>query len=195
MRAEEAAEPWPQPESHSELLQRLVSTDTDGSSSIHPPDGMVQLVLEPGDFVVMTEMASHCIIPWQPTDRPRRALTLRFYSGVASHCHCSQLFIQVQQCCSESRRDGVPTADWCALWLGTALKMRGAGGKNKMDADLVRSSFTRWLHLPPPPFQQQHADAQLGFCLQAEWRDHVGPLTRAMLDGLAFGPAAGVARL
>ena len=63
-----------------------------------------------------------------------------------------------------------------------------------MDADLVRSSFTRWLHLPPPPFQQQHADAQLGFCLQAEWRDHVGPLTRAMLDGLAFGPAAGVAR-
>jgi hypothetical protein len=44
---------------------------------------MVQLAPAAGDFVIMSEMTSHCILPWQPTDRSRQALTLRFYAGKA----------------------------------------------------------------------------------------------------------------
>eukprot|EP01046_Picozoa_sp_COSAG06_P106686 COSAG06_NODE_52976_length_302_cov_1.532020_1_plen_86_part_01 len=76
-----------------------------------------------GDFVVMSEMTSHCILPWQPTGRSRQALTLRYYAG-------------------------------------TALEHRPKNGKNgrRIDADLD------------------------------EWFDHVAPLTRAMLDGVAVNP-------
>ena len=71
------------PESSAQLQQRLISTDAAGNCQLHAPDGLVQLALEAGDFVIMSEMCSHCIIPWQPTDRSRQALTLRFYSGNA----------------------------------------------------------------------------------------------------------------
>ena len=64
------------------LQQRLLSTDA-GGCKLHAPDGMVQLAPQAGDFVIMSEMTSHCILPWQPTNRSRQALTLRFYSGKA----------------------------------------------------------------------------------------------------------------
>jgi len=73
-------EDWPEPPAR--LQQRLLSTDA-GGCKLHAPDGMVQLAPQAGDFVIMSEMTSHCILPWQPTDRSRQALTLRFYSGKA----------------------------------------------------------------------------------------------------------------
>ena len=36
-----------------------------------------------GDFIIVSESTSHCIMPWQPTDRCRAALTMRYYSGRA----------------------------------------------------------------------------------------------------------------
>ena len=74
-------EDWP--ESPAQLRQRLITIDPAGNSRLHAPDGMVQLAPAAGDFVIMSEMCSHCILPWQPTDRCRQALTLRFYSGQA----------------------------------------------------------------------------------------------------------------
>ena len=70
------------PEPPARLQQRLLSTDA-GGCKLHAPDGMVQLAPQAGDFVIMSEMTSHCILPWQPIDRSRQALTLRFYSGKA----------------------------------------------------------------------------------------------------------------
>ena len=107
---------WAQPESQLRLRQRLITRDAAGRSSIHAPDGMVHLAIEAGDFVIMSEMTSHVILPWQPTDRSRRALTLRYYSGAA---HASR------------------------------------------------------------PRHTSATDLE-------EWREHLAPLTRAMLDGVAF---------
>ena len=36
-----------------------------------------------GPRLILPEVTSHCVLPWQPTDRSRQALTLRFYSGKA----------------------------------------------------------------------------------------------------------------
>lgn len=125
---------WPPQETAAQLRERLIRTAADGRSKLNAPDGMVQLTPQAGDFVVASEMTTHCILPWQPTDRPRRALTMRFYSGEAY--------------------DNKP--------VSRSTRFENTAGK--MDFDLE------------------------------EWREHVAPLTRAMLDGVAFA-SPGVARL
>jgi hypothetical protein len=52
-------------------------------SGLRAPDGLLQLTPDAGDFIVMSERCAHCILAWQPTDRPRVALNLRYYSGSA----------------------------------------------------------------------------------------------------------------
>ena len=66
-----------------EVQECLTYTRADGSSGLRTPDGMVQVTPEAGDFIVISERCAHCILPWQPTDRPRMALNLRFYAGAA----------------------------------------------------------------------------------------------------------------
>ena len=63
--------------------QPLLYTKADGSSGIRAPDGLFQVTPDAGDFVIISEKCAHCILAWQPTDRPRAALNLRYYSGSA----------------------------------------------------------------------------------------------------------------
>ena len=88
-------EDWP--ESAAQLRQLLISTDSVGNCKLHAPDGMVQLAPEAGDFIIMSEMCSHCILPWQPTDRSRQALTLRFYSGKARSARGGKIDADLQE--------------------------------------------------------------------------------------------------
>ena len=60
------------------------STPTGPQSLLYTKaDGLLQLTPDAGDFIVMSERCAHCILAWQPTDRPRVALTLRYFSGSA----------------------------------------------------------------------------------------------------------------
>ena len=36
-----------------------------------------------GHRLILPEVTSHCVLPWQPTDRDRRVILMRYYSGDA----------------------------------------------------------------------------------------------------------------
>ena len=52
-------------------------------TSQNVPDGLLHITPEAGDVIIMSEALTHGVLPWVPTDRPRRALTLRYKTGSA----------------------------------------------------------------------------------------------------------------
>ena len=68
------------PGSHKAQFERPRHLFQDGhpSDSTNLPEGIINVTPKAGDILVMPELMTHGILPWQPTDRLRRILVLRY---------------------------------------------------------------------------------------------------------------------
>ena len=66
------------PGSHKAEFERPEQLYYDGLVTTEVPDGVVNVTPRAGDVVIISELLTHGTMPWQPEDRVRRALVLRF---------------------------------------------------------------------------------------------------------------------
>jgi hypothetical protein len=114
---------------------------SDGAEWQSVPEGMMNLLPNAGDIVVMSECLSHAVLPWRPTEKSRLTLQMRYKCGAVHAKHYA--------------REGEPWPSEVLDRCSPALRAIVSGDKKALSelpvVPITEPRQHAFIHPPPPP--------------------------------------------